>query len=114
MSYEGHYQALCQKGHQTGGFPVLYSVDEEQAQHAAWRCQARINNEICGSPVGETNSVDDTNCESEGIKKFIKLTEEELRTCDFGHVHVWTAATYQFSTERYHSVDGKLVVVSYY
>lgn len=110
MSYEGHYQALCEKGHQAH-FNALYSVDEEQAQRRAWKCPAMINNAMCGAGVGAINSVDDTNCESWGIRKFIKLTDEEVRVCSFGHKHIWTAATFKFSDEQYYydSESGKLV-----
>lgn len=113
MSYEGHYQALCQKGHQAA-FPVLYCVEEEQAQRKAWRCSALVENQPCGAPVGEINSVDDTNGESYGIRKYIQLTEAVNKTCSLGHSHVWTAATYKFSSEQfyYNSETEELVSLS--
>ena len=100
MSYEGHYQALCKNGHQTG-FPVLYSGYGEREQRDAWRCNAWIDGKVCGAGVEWINSVDDTNCESYGHHHMIEVTPEEIKKCNFDHPHIWTAATYKPSENPY-------------
>lgn len=111
MSYEGHTQGLCRNGHPTS-FPCYYDIDYEQSQMRNWRCEARTNNVVCGEPLGETNSVDDTNGESYGERLLVEISPAEVHTCDLGHQHDWTSARYRFSEERYYSESGKLVPLS--
>lgn len=104
MSYEGHIQLLCRKGH-GGELPISYFGDDGIS---AWRCKAMVDNKICGEPVDWSNQVDDTNCKSYGHRMMIALTPQETRTCDFGHPHVWTAATFKPSKNpfRYDQDEG--------
>ena len=101
MSYEGHTQGLCKNGH-TIKFPSYYDIDYEQEKMKSWRCPARTNNIVCNETLGETNSVDDTNCDSYGERLLIETSPAEVRTCDLGHQHDWTSARYRFSEERYY------------
>ena len=93
MSYEGHIQILCAKGH-PGGLPVSYDMYGDDGI-SEWRCKSLVDNKSCKESVGWSNSVDDTNCESHGHHEMIELTPQETRDCDLGHTHVWTAATFK-------------------
>jgi hypothetical protein len=94
MSYEGHIQLLCTKGH-PGGLPISYDMYGEGEEMGEWRCKSRVDNMLCDESIGWSNIVDDTNCESHGHHEMIELTPQETRTCDLGHTHVWTEATYK-------------------
>lgn len=93
MSYEGHIQLLCKKGH-PDELPVTYDMYGDDGV-GDWRCQSLVNNKPCKEPVGWSNSVDDTNFESWGHHEMIELTPEETKVCDLGHTHVLTAATFK-------------------
>ena len=72
MSYEGHIQLLCTKGH-PGNLPVTYDMYGDDGV-SEWRCRGWVNNKLCNEPVGWSNGVDDTNCESHGHHEMIRLT----------------------------------------
>lgn len=93
MSFEGHYQTLCKSNHVGPNIACSYGAEDEQRR--AYRCDAWIDGKECGAEIGWSNMVDDTNCDSHGHHKMIRQSEEEVRTCNFGHPHVWTAATYK-------------------
>lgn len=101
MSYEGYYQTLCEKGHQGPDVPCQYSVEAEQGIIKSYVCDAWVEGETCGSGLTWVNSVDDTNCDSQGYHMLEQQTEEVVKKCNFGHPHVWTAATYKPSKNPY-------------
>lgn len=111
MSYEGHYDGLCEKGHQCG-FPCMYGDESEMFRR--FRCNSLVDGKVCGAKLGYLNAVDDTNCESYGRREYIELTPEVTKTCDMGHTHVITAATYRFSDiSTYRDNEtGKLLEIS--
>lgn len=98
MSYEGYIQSLCEKGHQGPDIDCYSSSSEEIKQH---KCQALVEGEQCLASLGWTNSVDDTNCDSRGYRFMEQLTEQVVKTCDMGHEHIWTAATFEPSKNAY-------------
>ena len=97
MSYEGHIQLLCKKGHQDT-HSISYCGDDGISE---WRCKSRVYNKLCNEPVGWSNGVDDTNFESHGHREMIELTPQETQVCDLGHTHVLTAATFKPSENAF-------------
>jgi len=101
MSYEGYYQTLCEKGHLGPDIPCQYSVEREQDIIKGYTCTEWVDGKPCGASLTWVNSVDDTNCDSQGYHFMEQLTEQVTKTCDLGHEHVWTAATYKPSENSY-------------
>ena len=97
MSYEGYIQTLCEKGHAGPDFSCYSSSGEIKN----FRCAQHIEGVACGAPVGWSNSVDDTNCDSQGYHFLEQLTESVTKECNLGHQHVWTAATFKPSKNAY-------------
>ena len=86
MSYEGHIQCLCSKGHLT----EIDCRDEDQV------CD-------CGEKFDFFNDVDDTNCEGNGKLHFDKhflLSAAKLEVCDKGHQHEVEPAVYRYPTDE--------------
>lgn len=87
MSYEGYYQAVCEKGHR-------FDMD---VYHEA-RCE-------CGAKAAFVNSVDDTNCDSYGIVRpegweHFLIEAERTETCSCcNHTKVVALARYRIPTE---------------
>ena len=86
MSYEGHVQCLCSKGH-------LTEID------------CRDKNQVCdcGEKFDFWNSVDDTNCEGNGKLHFDKhflLSAAKMEVCNKGHQHEVEPATYRHPTDE--------------
>ena len=79
MSYEGHEQCICKKGH--------YYERDAYAQGEELLC-------ACGEPSAWVNCVDDTNCDSSGLIPFnllverFRISEARTETCNLGHVHM--------------------------
>lgn len=108
MSYEGHNQFICKNGHRFNA-PESYG-------NADNRC------DVCGQEPAWCNSVDDTNCESDGIiLDFSSLMIEPAKSevCNLGHVHVTQHARYRIPSqeeaqalrhywdgEQYHKLDA--------
>lgn len=109
MSFEGHYDGLCERGHRCG-FSVLYCISEDNAQLAEFRCKAPVGGVPCGAELGWLVLVDDTNCESYGQHKYVKLTDAQFEECNLGHKHITTEATYKFSDKETYW-DGRRRVV---
>ena len=103
MSYEGHVQILCQNNH-LSEMAEPYGYFEYPFKD--WRCKAHLGMRMgklmpCNAPTKIINSVDDTNCDSYGYRKAVKLTEEIRETCSLNCSHVVADATYSLSEEKY-------------
>jgi len=70
--------------------------------HSRWTCPARVENAICHQPIGETNGINDTNGEAIGERLLVPIAPEIKTTCNLGHDHIWTAARFRFSEQRYY------------
>lgn len=98
MSFEGHYQILCEHGH-LSNHPYGYSSHDLDD----WVCRSTINSKPCQSKIVKIeNLVDDTNCESYGWRKPIEITPRTYVECNLGHSHVVNDPTYRLSDESYH------------
>jgi len=89
MSYEGRNQFLCTNGHQFDR-PESYGNSDE-------RCS------ICNEEPAWCNSVDDTNCESDGIIldfSSLVIEVEVTETCNLGHEHIIKPARYRPPTKE--------------
>lgn len=91
MSYEGYIQTICERGHYSQRDDDYYAY-----QAPAWKCSHLFDGVVCGSESKESYSVDDTNCDSYGRREVILLTPETYETCNLGHRHIISAATYRF------------------
>jgi len=94
MSYEGYEQHICEKGHHFDT-PAAYAMEDEKVE-----CS-------CGASSVWCNSVDDTNCDEQGVIpaagwETLKLTDEVVKTCSLGFKHVVQEATYRVPTEAEH------------
>lgn len=90
MSYEGHTQVICEKGH----YGVAGAFGEDYTCH------------VCGSPAAWTNEVDDTNCDSygeiplESLQQFV-LEPAQFETCPHcKHSHYTTETVYRVPTHE--------------
>jgi len=88
MSYEGHEQILCERGHYS-------ELDAHDESIWNWRCH-------CGAGMAWTNSVDETNGIDEETSEFPGYVELEVATpavmctcADCGHTHTKEEATYK-------------------
>jgi hypothetical protein len=88
MSYEGHEQIICLRGHY---------YERDAADRSLPFC-------TCGADVGWCNQVDDTNCDSYGeiplkllVEKF-QITAEVVETCNLRHSHVTAPAVFRVPT----------------
>lgn len=129
MSFEGHYQIICENHHRRGcdcyddpnfnGNPYEWDIDGP-----VWTCD-------CGATAAWWNLVDDTNgsfcdcpagmyaagfvegnpdqaceyCEGGRIDGFVELEIDqpaETQTCDLGHRHVIKEATYKIPKDKGH------------
>lgn len=86
MSYEGHTQNICPRGHY-------------------FECDAYVDPVCaCGDTPVWTNPVDDTNCDSYGVvppNEIAKLLVKEavVECCNLGHPHVMEEAVYRSPQE---------------
>lgn len=94
MSFEGYYQVLCTNGH-ADTLPVQYSWQKEADEQAAYRCDQLIDGKPCGASLDWINLVDDTNFDDAGKIPLVEQTPRMIKTCDLGHTHVWTDATFK-------------------
>ena len=84
MSYEGHTQWICRRGHR---FDSQDSFDSEED-----RC------DVCGAESAWGNQVDDTNGESDGVINdwsSLLIEPAEVETCNLGHDHIIKHARYR-------------------
>lgn len=84
MSYQGFAQCLCSQGH-------LYEINAYETND---------NCPICQSECVFYNGVDDTNGEMSGyipdtIWQKLIISPMVQKTCDLGHTHIITYATYK-------------------
>jgi hypothetical protein len=66
VSYEGRYQVTCENGH-------YHEWDAYSFCYNTSKCDE------CGAKFKEVNSVDDTNCPSEGYDYTMEARAEKLR-----------------------------------
>ena len=99
MSFEGYYQVLCKRGH--ASVRGLYDFDE-----ADWFCSRPIEGDVCGEKQVWWNLVDETNAR-ENYVELEEITPRVTKTCNLGHVHVWSGAIHMRPGETPLSVLGK-------
>ena len=94
MSYEGHYNFLCQNGH-------LWTEPENYGSAGYGPCPE------CKAEIVWQNAVDETNCDDVGVippdewKKLL-VTPEKVEVCNLGHHHNTAPAVYRVPTEEEH------------
>lgn len=91
MSWEGHSQNFCVKGHFFEGNAGYNS----EPTHCPY----------CGGKVELCHLVDDTNCDAVGeiipaALATLLLEKEEVATCNLGHVHVTKHAVYRIPSRE--------------
>lgn len=89
MSYEGYNQFICKNGHR-------FDAHENYGSQRD-RC------DVCQAEPAWCNSVDDTNCESDGVildfSSFV-IEPEQKETCNLGHAHVIKHARYRVPSKE--------------
>lgn len=87
MSFEGHHQFICKKGH-------LFQEPENYGT-AKYVCH-------CGAKPEWSNRVDDTNCDAYGVIvdfSSLLIAPRKVQRCDLGHDHVTEEARYRIPTQ---------------
>jgi len=90
MSYEGHEQHLCRRGH-LWEIPCSFEDAIERCPH-------------CGAESRWRNDVDDTNGDASGTIlpegwASLRLTNEQTEVCNLGHRHLIKPSTYRVPSE---------------
>lgn len=80
MSFEGYFQVLCGNGHYHEFDAYEWDRWYGGEMKESWKCNALIKDEPCYASVREENLVDDTNCDSWGLKKKSRLNQKSLNS----------------------------------
>lgn len=87
MSYEGHEQLWCPKGH-------YYVTPDNHYGSYDQKCPS------CGAAPKVMNPVNDTNCDSWGALLPVVSVPAVVQTCNLGHEHVIVPARYKIPTKK--------------
>lgn len=90
MSFEGYYQILCERGH----LHRRDAYDWPWGPSHTWTCDSLVDGKPCRALVAWDNLVDDTNCDAYGKIEVVEMSPRVTKTCDLGHVHTWSEATF--------------------
>jgi hypothetical protein len=94
MSYEGYEEYMCEDGHYWAE-DALYSLDISEFDCPDCKKKAIWN-----------NPVDQTNDDGEQYRaKLIEKTPAVYETCNLGHQHLKTAATYFIPEDKGNRMD---------